>query len=857
MRRLFRPLLAALLVACVPAAATAEDALASHAAALKRMELRFMMRGAQRRAERYRARRRGKVARTASPPAAASTAGLRLRPAPRREPPDPPPGRPPLGAAGKPATGPAAVIDRIVNLRAGDAPSAAQSEVSVGVHGNLLVAAWNDGEGFEDGSSTQGFGYSTDGGATWVDGGSPPTTGGIRLWNSDPQIAVNPQTGAFYFSALCEPTPFTNGIGVVKGTFVDGRLVWGTPRLVVSGADAGVVFDKEWLAVDSASGRLYLSYSRFTVLGGRLLTNRIEFSRNPSDNLLPWSAPLVLSSPGDAGRVQGPRIAVGPGGEVWATWVAVGTQDLDYLRVRRGVADGTFWESEVTAVSLYSNFGSGAPGFNRGLGITFPGLAVDRSEGSHRGRVFLTWNESLDFYDDRLGTSGTVAESEANDSPATATPFTLGSTLTGAIATVNDFDYWRFDGTQGETIICELDSLTSPTLDASFRLFCSDGATRLAFCETGAGGLNDAAGLIVFTLPSTGTYTLRVASLNPDPGTPAGVGGYRIHTGIDVPGGERARDHRDVFTACSDDGLHWNEPERVNQEPPRYDDWLPEVAVTPSGDVFASWYDWRDAPAGLCAGASMTYVTRSTDHGDSWPDGVAVSSALSDWTGTTSNLAPNEGDYNTLFADPEGVYALWGDGRNPDPDVYMARIAIAGVAALRSTHARPDLARITWRVAQGAIPTATVYRRADVGGWVALGPIAPGADGLLVAEDATVTAGAHYHYRLGLADGMGETFSEEVPVDVPLTAGPALTLAGVRPNPADREIWVSFALPGSAPASLELLDVAGRRVTGRTVSGAGTQTLEVLGGARLPTGIYLVRLTQDGQHAATRVSVVR
>ena len=56
---------------------------------------------------------------------------------------------------------------------------------------------------------------------------------------------------------------------------------------------------------------------------------------------------------------------------------------------------------------------------------------------------------------------------------------------------------------------------------------------------------------------------------------------------------------------------------------------------------------------------------------------------------------------------------------------------------------------------------------------------------------------------------------------------------------------------------LEILDVAGRRVSTRTVSGAGVRTLEIAAGVRLPVGVYLIRVAQGGRHASARVSVVR
>lgn len=263
-RTLCAPILALVLIcAALPASAREVD-VAAQAARFKEMQIRFMMRGAQRRADRHaaaeRARRMAEVARQAG----LAAVGLGRRPAPVGEPPDPPAPLP-LGTAV--SSGAAAIATNVlVNNRATDTancgvPCSGQCEVSIAASGSNLVAAWNDGEGFVTGLSTQGFAYSTNNGMTWVDGGIPPTTN-VGTWTSDPVVAVNEKTGAFYFAALCEPTFSTNGIGVVKGTFSGGVLTWGTPRLVISGNNNTVLYDKQWLAADSLTGNLYLIYTR-------------------------------------------------------------------------------------------------------------------------------------------------------------------------------------------------------------------------------------------------------------------------------------------------------------------------------------------------------------------------------------------------------------------------------------------------------------------------------------------------------------------------------------------------------------------------------------------------------------------
>jgi len=77
--------------------------------------------------------------------------------------------------------------------------------------------------------------------------------------------------------------------------------------------------------------------------------------------------------------------------------------------------------------------------------------------------------------------------------------------------------------------------------------------------------------------------------------------------------------------------------------------------------------------------------------------------------------------------------------------------------------------------------------------------------------------------------------------------------------PSGQAIEIEYMLAGSDPARVELMDIAGRVVMRRDLGapgvGAHRATLEV--GSRLPSGIYLVRLTEAGRSATTKVALLR
>jgi hypothetical protein len=84
-------------------------------------------------------------------------------------------------------------------------------------------------------------------------------------------------------------------------------------------------------------------------------------------------------------------------------------------------------------------------------------------------------------------------------------------------------------------------------------------------------------------------------------------------------------------------------------------------------------------------------------------------------------------------------------------------------------------------------------------------------------------------------------------------------LRGQHSNPGASGGPVSFTLPDATPTTLELYDVAGRRVWSRDVGslGAGEHAVPLADGASLPRGVYLARLVRGREVATIRMAIVR
>ena len=77
-------------------------------------------------------------------------------------------------------------------------------------------------------------------------------------------------------------------------------------------------------------------------------------------------------------------------------------------------------------------------------------------------------------------------------------------------------------------------------------------------------------------------------------------------------------------------------------------------------------------------------------------------------------------------------------------------------------------------------------------------------------------------------------------------------------NPAVSQFKCSFTLASLEAARLEVFDTAGRRVCERKVEHATAGPhFEALSTAGLGSGVYMIRLTQAGLTATTRVVILK
>src|SRR6266545_4080971 len=141
-------------------------------------------------------------------------------------------------------------------------------------------------------------------------------------------------------------------------------------------------------------------------------------------------------------------------------------------------------------------------------------------------------------------------------------------------------------------------------------------------------------------------------------------------------------DYGDVYyTRSADNGLTWSSPLKLNTDSTTRSQWMPAVAVTSAGQVFASWYDARNT-----SGNSYERWGRlSPDNGVSWQSDAALSDVASPLP-----LQPDgsvqpcyTGDYERLHANGGNFHGGWVDGRvlisgNPQQDEFYDKVDATG-----------------------------------------------------------------------------------------------------------------------------------------------------------------------------------
>lgn len=159
-------------------------------------------------------------------------------------------------------------------------------------------------------------------------------------------------------------------------------------------------------------------------------------------------------------------------------------------------------------------------------------------------------------------------------------------------------------------------------------------------------------------------------------------------------------------------------------------------------------------------------------------------------------------------------------------------------------------ARLTWYSGDGSGEQVSIYRRYVPGDFAKVADATIGGDGLVSYEDASIEPGRSYEYEVGVMNGGRELRLGRVWLDVPVGRTLSVRAAANRSG----QMRLAIVLPTTEAASLEIVDVTGRRVAQRELrtQSAGEQEVSFDTGALKP-GIYWARVAQAGKQVAAKV----
>ena len=130
------------------------------------------------------------------------------------------------------------------------------------------------------------------------------------------------------------------------------------------------------------------------------------------------------------------------------------------------------------------------------------------------------------------------------------------------------------------------------------------------------------------------------------------------------------------YIRSADSGATFSAPLQLNTDGGTGAQWEPNLSVSPSGTVFAVWYDERNG--GSCTAGSNTpcyqmFARKSTDNGVTWLSDMALSDVVSPLPAQPDPgiVASYVGDYDYQIGVATSHRTAWVDGRNAISGAYQ------------------------------------------------------------------------------------------------------------------------------------------------------------------------------------------
>lgn len=266
--------------------------------------------------------------------------------------------------------------------------ASAQNEAAMAVNPNdvaNIVIAMNDYGKGQNGLSGQSVAVSKDGGSTWVMRPVPVT--GPNLHAIDPAILyTNDGTVYLAYAAIRMINKFTVGSAIYLTSSRDGGLTWSEPVAVADGLNnAMAVYSRPCLAVNPVNQNVVIGWIKNEGSANRATAFITKRNINGS-----FQEPLAINTL--PARARNLSIASNRNGELFAAWYDVVSHSA---RVSR-IVNTTVTEVAAFAVNPIGGTDGTSRLLKQNLKVNnYPVLAVDQSNGTYSGSVYVVWTSQI------------------------------------------------------------------------------------------------------------------------------------------------------------------------------------------------------------------------------------------------------------------------------------------------------------------------------------------------------------------------------------------------------------------------------------------------------------------------------
>jgi hypothetical protein len=299
-----------------------------------------------------------------------------------------------------------------------------ETTIAAASGGSKLVAGWNDADGFcgppffsvstiPPVPGLSGFGYSFNGGVSWIDGGAPAQLGKDVITRGDPWLDVGGSDGQtfFYANLAVNSAGLSLGVSVHRGRFSGNAFAFTDVQTFDSPRNAirpeADFYDKEAIATGKGGSKsAFVSVTNFQEICGQpqFGFGQIEVWRT-HDGGDTWQGPGIagseapdsVASCGNEGHLQQSSVpAVGPGGEVYVVWqygptfTATTTSTNAQIVVARSLDGGATFQPFTVVANINSMRQNPPVAYNRSRINDHPRIDVAQN-GPWRGRVFVSY----------------------------------------------------------------------------------------------------------------------------------------------------------------------------------------------------------------------------------------------------------------------------------------------------------------------------------------------------------------------------------------------------------------------------------------------------------------------------------